>query len=158
MHRIIALDAGPAGLACDNPKKPAAERFFNWMGRCLDNGRTDIILPEIADYEVRRKLLANKDGAPSVRRLDELVKPGGLLIYSPITTEIMRRAAGLWSESRRRGDSTADDKALDGDVILAAHALQYIGEHDRLLIATGNVDDIVHYVGERAQRWEMITP
>jgi predicted nucleic acid-binding protein len=156
--RIIALDSGPSGLACDNPKKPAAERFRNWMIRMLDDGRTRIILPEVADYEVRRKLLSLDHGMASVRRLDELVRPGGLLVYLPINTTSMRRAARLWSEARRGGYSTADEKALDGDVILAAQALEYIGASDRLIVATGNDSDLSRYVGKRAQPWEAITP
>jgi hypothetical protein len=156
--RIIALDSGPSGVACDNPKKTEAKRFKDWMVRMLSDGQTRIILPEIADYEVRRKLLANYDGAASVRRLDELVKPGGLLIYVPINTAMMRRAAKLWSEARRGGYSTAAEKALDGDVILAAQSLEYVGLNDRLLIATGNDSDLSRYVGERARPWEAITP
>lgn len=145
-------------MACDNPRKPPAERFKDWMLRALDDGRTRIILPEIVDYEVRRKLLSNRDGAASVRRLDELVRPGGLLIYVPINTAAMRRAARSWSEARRGGYPTADDKALDGDVILAAQALEYVGEEDHLIVATGNQSDLARYIGGRALPWEAITP
>jgi hypothetical protein len=156
--RIIALDSGPVGLACDNPKKPFIRRFVNWMIRVLEDGRTMIILPEVADYEVRRKLLANPDGQASISRLDDLIKPGGLLVYVPINTASMRTAARLWSEAKRGGYSTADDKALDGDVILAAQALEYIGTGDRLVVATGNESDLARYVGKRARHWEAITP
>jgi hypothetical protein len=156
--RIIALDSGPLGMACDNPNKPDIRRFVNWMIRLTEDGRTVIILPEIADYEVRRKLLANPDGMPSVRRLDDLVKPGGPLVYVPINTASMRTAARLWSEAKRGGYSTADDKALDGDVIIAAQALEYVGFGDRLFIATGNESDLSRYVGKRARHWEAITP
>jgi hypothetical protein len=156
--RIIALDTGPAGLACNDPTKPSAAPFHNWMRRCLEDTRTRIILPEVADYEERRKLLSLPHGRPSIWRLDELVRPGGLLIYLPINTAAMRRAARLWADARRGGYSTAAEKALDGDVILAAQALEYVGEGDRLWIATSNDTDLSRYVGERAQPWEAITP
>jgi hypothetical protein len=156
--RIIALDSGPSGVACDNPKKTEAKRFKDWMVRALSDGRTRIILPEIADYEVRRNLMIYPNAAASVRRLDELVRPGGLLVYLPINTAAMRRAARMWADARRGGYSTAAEKALDGDVILAAQSLEYVGLDDRLLIATDNESDLSRYVGERAQPWEAITP
>jgi predicted nucleic acid-binding protein len=122
------------------------------------DGRTQIILPEIADFEVRRKLLSLPHGAASVRRLDDLVKPGGLLVYVPITTAAMRTAAGLWAQARKSGYSTADPSAIDGDVILAAQALEYVGQGDQLWVATGNVKDLARYVGKSARPWEDIIP
>jgi predicted nucleic acid-binding protein len=158
MTNIIALDSGPAGLACDNPNKPAISAFLEWLGEVSERGRTQVILPEVVDYEVRRKLLTLPDGEDSVRRLDDLVKLGRPLIYVPITTAAMRTAARLWADARKGGYSTADPSALDGDVILAAQALEYVGLGDRLLVATGNVKDLARHVGNRARPWEDITP
>ena len=158
MPRFITLDAGPTGISCNNPDKPDVIKFYDWVDRCLEDSRTTLILPEIADYEVRRKLLSLPHGAASIRRLDDLVRPGGPFVYLPISTNAMRRAAQLWSKARSGGYSTADEKALDGDVILAAQALEYIGVGDQLFIATGNESDLSRYVGERAQPWESITP
>lgn len=39
-----------------------------------------------------------------------------------MNTAIMLQAAQFWAEARQRGIPTADPKALDGDVILAAQA------------------------------------
>ncbi len=158
MPRFIILDAGPTGISCNDPGKPDVLAFHTWIRLCLDDPRTTIILPEIADYEVRRKLLSLPHGVASLRRLDDLVRPGGPFLHLPINTGAMRRAAGLWSEARRGGYSTADEKALDGDVILAAQTLEYVGAGDQLFIATGNESDLARYVGERAQPWESITP
>jgi hypothetical protein len=156
--RIIALDTGPSGVACGNPATEAVKSINHWITQVQADGRTFVILPELADYEVRRKLLANSDGAASVRRLDELVKPGGLLIYVPINTAAMRRAARMWADARMGGYSTAAEKAIDGDVIVAAQALEYIGHGDRLFIATDNDSHLSRYVGDQAQPWEAITP
>ena len=87
-----------------------------------------------------------------------MVRPGGLLVYVPITTKAMRRAAGLWSEARRGGYSTDAPEALDGDVILAAQALEYCGRDDQLWVATENVKDLSRYVRDRVRPWEAITP
>ncbi len=168
MARIIALDSKPAGIACDNPKKPAVAELLAWAQKALAQGRTQIILPEIVDYEIRRKLLSLPDGAASIRRLDELAEhkgldalnepEKGLLVYAPINKEVMRRAARLWAEARKFGRPTAAENSIDADVILAAQALEYVGEGDQLWLATGNVKDLARYVGDRAVPWEAITP
>lgn len=93
MARIIALDTGPTGLACESLRKPRVIAFHDGMGRCLAAERTRIIRPEIADSEERRELLTLADGDASVRRLDALVGEVGPLIFLPINTAAMRRAA-----------------------------------------------------------------
>jgi len=67
---------------------------------------------------VRRELLraGKKKG---LRRLDRLKM---WLVYLPIDTAIMLRAAELWAETRRRGQPTTDPRELDCDAILAAQA------------------------------------
>jgi hypothetical protein len=75
-----------------------------------------VLLPEIADNEVRRELLRLKVHA-ALRRLDALHNE---TVYFPLTTAMMRHAAELWAQMRQAGIPTADPQALDGDVILAA--------------------------------------
>src|SRR5262245_53219407 len=89
-----------------------------WLDSLLTAG-VRVVLPEIADYEVRRELLRARK-VQGIQRLDTLAT---LLEYLPITTPIMRQAADLWAHARQQGQPTADKKALDGDVILAAQAL-----------------------------------
>ncbi|MEA2586192.1 MAG: hypothetical protein QOF33_4277, partial [Thermomicrobiales bacterium] len=86
-----------------------------WHEDLLVRG-TRVVIPEIADDEVRRELLrANK--LAGVRRLDALKLA---LSCVAITTETMLLAAELWAVARQEGRPAADEKALDGDVILAA--------------------------------------
>lgn len=88
-----------------------------------------MILPEIVDYEIRRELLrANK--------LSGLSKSE--ILYLPITTEIMLKAAELWAKARQQGKPTADNQALDGDVILASQALTLKNLGYEVIIATSN--------------------
>jgi predicted nucleic acid-binding protein len=115
----------------------------------LANGHR-VILPELADYEIRRELIRAKK-MNGLKRLDTLK---ATMEYLPITTEAMLKAAELWAEARRRGSQTADDKALDGDVILAAQAVT-LGEPD-VIVATTNVDHLSQFIA--ADAWPNIRP
>lgn len=108
-------------------------------------------VPEIADYEVRRELL-RADKVKGIQRLDLLKHEIG---YLPITTEVMLKAAELWVEARKQGKPTADDKALDADVILAAQAIAVSKEEYSVTVATSNVGHLGRFV--QAARWEEIS-
>jgi predicted nucleic acid-binding protein len=74
--------------------------------------------------------------------------------YLPLTTQAMRRAAELWALVRQQGRPTASDKAIDGDVILAAQALT-IGSSS-VVVATTNVGHLSRLVA--AELWQSIQP
>lgn len=139
MSRVIVLDTGPIGLIT-NPKLSAQGIACNeWLQFHLQSG-SRIILPEIADYEVRRELLrANK--TKGLSRLEQLAK---LIEYLPITTAAMRQAARLWAEARQQGQPTAGDKTIDGDMILVAQALTIAAPN--VVIATTNVGHLSRFV------------
>lgn len=61
----------------------------------------------------------------------------------------MLKAAELWADARKRGKPTADPKELDGDVILAAQALQA-----NAVVATENVGHLSLFV--EARHWKDI--
>lgn len=143
MNEPIMLDSGPLGQLA-HPKAP--EDIREWHRAILASG-TRLILPEISDYEVRRSFLLH-DLQSSLIRLDGLKRS---LFYQPITTAVMLRAAALWADARRRGRSTADPKELDGDVILAAMALEA-----GAIVATENVGHLSRYV--TAKHWRHIFP
>ncbi len=109
-----------------------------------------IVIPAIIDYEVRREL-NRKRSSDALKRLDLLY--ARFVRYLPISQAAMNRAAGLWAEARMpgRANPTADDRGLDGDVILSAQALEFCSDSDDWQIVTENVDHIARYVGERAQ-------
>jgi len=98
---------------------------------------------------VRRELiLANK--LTGIQGLDELK---AILTYLPITTSVMLKAAELWAQARRTGRLTADPKALDGDVILAAQAMSVMGEGNEVVIATTNVGHLSQFIDAREWRY-----
>ena len=149
MSRVIVLDTGPLGLVT-NPKLSAESvACAQWLQTQITSGNRAII-PEIADYEVRRELLrANKRRGLS--RLDDLAN---FLEYLPITTTAMRQAAQLWAQARQQGQPTAGDKTIDGDMILAAQAMT-LGVPD-VVIATTNVGHLSRFVA--AELWQSIAP
>jgi predicted nucleic acid-binding protein len=152
-RRIIVLDSGPLGLACGNPSRPEVSAITIWWSVALANGAL-VVLPEIADYEVRRGLILDKKKKPNsagVQRLDKLKEQ---LLYVPITTGVMRRAAELWADARYQGSPTAADEALDADVIVAAQAMHYAGLGDTLTVATDNVRHLSRFLD--ARKWEAI--
>ncbi len=151
MSSVLFLDSGPLGLATQRPGKPGAARCRQWLVDCLAQGRT-IYVPEIADYEVRREL-QRVGAAAGLAQLDALSRQ---LCYLPLTTTAMRLAAELWGQARNSGWATADPKAIDGDVILAAQALTLLPRPAALLVATTNIAHLARYVS--ADLWENIVP
>jgi predicted nucleic acid-binding protein len=148
MSKIILLDSGPLGMI-SNPKSNSCQDCKQWFNDLLSRGQ-DIILPEIADYEVRRELIRAGKTA-GIKRLDRLKS---LMIYCPITTETMLLAAELWAQARKAGTPTADPKALDGDVILAAQAKLLETKEIQVTIATTNVGHLSQFVD--AREWQQI--
>ncbi|MFM7603057.1 MAG: type II toxin-antitoxin system VapC family toxin [Pseudanabaena sp.] len=133
---IIVLDAGPLGILTNPKATPLNLECRQWMKELLlKNCR--VILPEIADYEVRRELIRAKR-LQGIQRLDNWKSR---LEYQPLTTATMLKAAEFWAEARQTGKPTASPEALDGDVILAAQAsLIAESQGDRMVvIATTNV-------------------
>jgi predicted nucleic acid-binding protein len=130
----------PGNLACSA-----------WLQSLIEAG-VRVIVPEIADYEVRRELLrANKVNGLAL--LDTLTES---LDDLPLTTAAMRRAARLWADARQSGQPkpTASDNTIDGDVILAAQALS-LGV-DAYVVATTNVGHLSRFAP--AQLWNEIEP
>ncbi|MGB3268143.1 MAG: nucleic acid-binding protein [Microcoleus sp.] len=149
MSRIIILDSGPLGMVTNPQAKPPYLECQLWLDSLLQNGEM-VILPEIADYEVRRELIrAGKERG--IRKLD-LFK--NVLTYRPLTSEVMLLAAQLWADARKRGKPTAEPNALDGDVILAAQAILEASEGNEVVIATTNVGHLSQFVD--AREWRLI--
>jgi predicted nucleic acid-binding protein len=111
----------------------------------LVSGGDVVTLPEIADYDLRRELL-RRFATTSIRRLNTLHQQ---LVYLPLTTPVLYWAAELWAQARNRGHITASDPALDGDVILAAQALEYLSGGMGMVIATTNVKHLAFFTDAR---------
>ena len=141
MIKIVMLDSTPLGKLAR--RSPPID-IVVWRNHLVAAG-VKIIVPEIADFEVRRSLILT-NLIQSLRELDTLKID---LVYQPITTQTMLKAAELWADARRRGRPTADPKELDADVILAAQAIEA-----GAIVATENVGHLSRYV--TAKHWSAI--
>jgi predicted nucleic acid-binding protein len=147
VNRVVLLDAGPLGLVTNPKLSPLSVACTEWLQRLVSR-RIRILLPEIADYEVRRELWR----ASKVKGIERLDALGNLLEYLPLTTAAMRHAALFWAKARQEGLPTAGDKTIDGDMILAGQAAA-LGEAD-LIIATTNVGHLGRFAP--ADLWQNI--
>jgi len=143
--QYLFLDTNLLGQLCH----PTAEQFKDlkhWAFAMLQpsvSQEYQLCLPEIVDYELRRKLLhmAMQQGrreSKSLARLDNFRK---ILQYIPLQTSTMNLAAHIWAEARMKGLPTAASNALDGDVILAAQAKQLNG-----IVLTTNQKHLARFV------------
>ena len=149
---IIVLDATPVGLLSNAKQTSNAVACYRWAARLVVEG-VRVCLPEVIDYEIRRESILN-DSARGLDMLDDLPL---LVEYLPIRTPVMRRAAELWAQARKRGMPTADEASLDADVILAAQA-QLLGEAtgDQVVVASDNIRHLAQFFDTR--RWQEINP
>jgi len=70
MNKIVVLDTGPLGMVTNPRASPEIDRCNLWLQDLLANN-IRVIIPEIADYEIRRELLrAGK--RKGLARLDDL--------------------------------------------------------------------------------------
>ena len=145
--RLVFLDTGPLGVLTNPKGTPEALACQQWV-RDLLAAKVRVVVPAIADYELRRELIRAGKIA-GLRRLDA-VRMG--LEFDPITQAALDRAAELWAVVRTGGQPTAAYEALDGDSILAAQALLAIGPGDVVTIATDNVGHLGRFVDARFGR------
>jgi predicted nucleic acid-binding protein len=141
MIKRIMLDTSPLGRIAHPEPNPET---VSWLQGVLDAGEL-VFLPEIADYELRRNFLL-EGMTTSIKRLDQL---RDTLLYVPLSTAVMRKAAEFWAMARQRGRAAASFEALDGDVILAAQA-HAVGA----VVATENVGHLSWFV--EARHWREI--
>lgn len=153
MSRFLFLDSGPLGLLTHPQRSAEVVAIVDWLMACLVSG-SRVIVPAIVYYELKRELLrANRSFG--IARLDAFVAatPGR---YLALSDEALRLAADLWAKARQDGQPTADPKALDIDVILAAQALSYGLTPDDVIVVTTNPRHLSRFI--TAKNWNEIVP
>lgn len=130
----VFLDAGTISLLTNNNPQGEPRRIRKWFADLI-GARVRIVLPEIGDYEVRRKLLH----IGSTSSLDVLDWLKDVCEFLPIDSHIMLSAALLWAQHRSIGRVRTSEDRLDADAILMASVLSYQLENS--ILATSNVKD-----------------
>ncbi len=148
--KVVILDSTPLGYLSNSKPGPTALLCQQWATDLAAAG-CRLLVPEVADYEVRREL-ALQERTRSVKLLDSLAIQ---FEYLPMHTPAFRKAAELWVDARRRGRPTDDPHALDGDVLLAAQALT-LAVAGPVVVATGNPAHLSRYVA--AELWSAVGP
>ncbi len=151
MIDLLCLDSGPLGLLTHPQRSDEVIAITEWISHCLRRG-IRVIVPAIVYYEVKRELLRAQKTL-SIGRLDAFVSaiPGR---YLPLSDSALRMAAEIWAKCRQEGRPTADAKALDIDVIIAAQVLTFATDLSGAVIATTNPKHLSQFI--TAKHWRHI--
>ena len=147
-EQIVVLDAGPLGIIT-NPKATSENELSRALVRRWQARGAVVVVPEVADYEVRRELLRLGKSA-GLGRLNTLRQT---VTFWPITSDTMLRAAELWAQARQQGRPSAPNLALDADMILLAQAEEVARELEaEAVVATTNVRHLAPFANVR--QWQ----
>lgn len=153
MSLTVFLDTGPLGLITNPNRPPNAAACLQWAVDMMTAGHR-LLVPAIADYEVRRELeRAGKTRGIAALDAWNTAYPDR---YLPLSDSALRLGAKLWAQARNAGMATADPKELDGDVLIAAQALDTGLAPSDFIIATVNVGHLALFAP--ADLWTNITP
>jgi predicted nucleic acid-binding protein len=149
VSQVLFLDSGPLGLLTHPQRSVEVIGVAEWLSRALLAG-SQVIVPAIVYYELKRELLRAKKTF-GIGRLDQFVnaQPGR---YLTLSDDALRLAAELWAKSRQEGRPTADGKALDIDIFIAAQVLSFGREG---IVVTTNPKHLSQFVP--AKHWNEIT-
>jgi predicted nucleic acid-binding protein len=153
MSLTIFLDAGPLGLVTNPKKTPDTVAAAQWIFDMEAAGHR-FVVPAIADFEVRRELVrAGK--LRGIARLNAFNAAESYRFLS-VTDSALLLGANLWAAARNAGTATADPKELDGDVLIAAQAIDTGVPTAEFVIATVNVGHLARFAP--ADLWTNIKP
>jgi predicted nucleic acid-binding protein len=153
MRRTVFLDTGPLGILTNPKRPPETVAALNWAVGMMVAGHR-LIVPAIADYEVRRELeRAGKTNGLAALDAWNSAYPDRFL---PVSDSALRLGAKLWAQARNAGTATADPKELDGDVLIDAQALDTGLPTSEFIIATVNVGHLALFAP--ADLWTNILP
>jgi predicted nucleic acid-binding protein len=153
MSLTVFLDAGPLGLVTNPKKTPDTIAAAQWV-YAMEAAGHRFVVPAIADYEVRRELVrTGKRNGIARLNMFNAAEPDRFL---SVTDSALLLGADLWARARNAGTPTADPKELDGDVLIAAQALDTGLPASDFIIATANVGHLALFAP--ADLWTNLIP
>jgi predicted nucleic acid-binding protein len=151
---LYLLDSGILGLLSSPYQAGEARECSEWLYRLLSRG-VYVVSSDICDYEVRRGLklaLINRPFKSGLKQLDALTN---VINFLPLTKEVLKIASDLWAQARSQGKTTANDKNIDGDMIIAHWSIlsaKYPGRE--VVVVTTNVKHLSYFTN--AYTWQDI--
>ena len=115
--RIVVLDTGPLWLVTMPQVHPTAGPCHAWLAS-IDAAGAIVVIPAVADYEVRRELV-RRGASSKLVSLDGLVARFGRL---PVSDAAWDLAAVIWAQVRSIRGPTAGPDSRDADAIFAGQA------------------------------------
>lgn len=150
--QIFVLDSGFLWLIVHPRAGNARRERIKWLKSVAQRGGK-IVIPAIVYYETSRELIRKR----ARRQLSNLRDIRREVVYWPLTDEALCVAARLWAEARQGGFPTAEDRALDVDVILAAQTKEVAKRWrcgDGTVLVTENVRHLDRFCA--ARRWHEV--
>lgn len=152
---IVFIDSGVLGILANPSKLNEVSECQEWLYRLLSQG-VYVCSSEICDFEVRRSLILESQKKPRLNSIQNLDQLREIISFLPVTSELLKKAAVLWSYARSQGIPTADNKSLDIDIIICSHwqelKEEFTGRY--VVIATTNVKHLSRFA--EAQTWKNI--
>lgn len=150
----LLLDTNVLIKLCHPTRHPEIKEWLQgWIAHAQRVQDVELLISAAADYEARRgylwKLGKHPDEPKALARLDQLCESREMC---PISEAVLRKASRFWSEARRGGYSTAPERDIDWDVIIAAQATDLTA-----VVVTSSIAHISRY-GVDARDWRDIPP
>ncbi|MBC8142581.1 MAG: nucleic acid-binding protein [Armatimonadetes bacterium] len=129
-----------------------AEACREWLADCEQNGAT-ILVCAVAYYEALCEIERRQAVAQRTRLVTYCFQAGRFI---PLNTSHLEAPAFLWAQARNVGLTTANDAALDGDVLLCAQVQSLGFTSTDYVVATTNTKHLSRFVN--ADEWQNISP
>ncbi|MCW5776140.1 MAG: PIN domain-containing protein [Phycisphaeraceae bacterium] len=152
----LLLDTNLLIRACHPKSHPDVRAWLQaWLERAGRLDGVELVVSAVADYEARRGYLSEidrkDDERKALERLDELC---ALLGVQQVSADNFLDAAKMWARARRSGKSTASERDVDWDVLIAAQAKEMAAQPGAMpvVVVTKNAKHLKQH-GAEAQDW-----
>jgi predicted nucleic acid-binding protein len=153
----LLLDTNLLLRACHPKNHPDVRAWLHaWLDHAGPSKGVEIVISAVADYELRRGYLSEidrkEDERKALERLDQLC---ALLGVRQVSAKNFSDAAAMWAKARRSGKSTASERDIDWDVLIAAQANEVaeLPQSGPVVVVTRNKKHFEQH-GAEAKDWD----